>query len=353
MTALGLPVPPGFTIATTVSVDFAVAQAHPGRACERRSSAALARLEKTRRRALRRPERAAPRERPLRRARVDARHDGHDPEPRPERRDRRRARGAHREPALRVRRVPPLHRDVRRRRARRRRASTSSTRSTRRAAASRRRRASTRRASTPRSSSARSPTPIFPRSELEALVATLQGDRQEGDGQGLSRTIRASSSGGRSGPSSSPGTTSAPSSTAGCTTSPTSWGTACNVQAMVFGNLGDTSATGVAFTRDPSTGEKQLYGEWLPNAQGEDVVAGIRTPMPIRVVRAARTDDSLEAKMPEAYETLVAHRRDAREALPRHAGSRVHDPGRQALHAAVPHGEAHRRAPPCASPSRW
>ena len=59
---------------------------------------------------------------------------------------------------------------------------------------------------------------------------------------------------------------------------PASWGTAVNVQAMVFGNMGDTSATGVAFTRNPSTGEKALYGEFLVNAQGEDVVAGIRTP---------------------------------------------------------------------------
>src|SRR5262249_42294111 len=58
---------------------------------------------------------------------------------------------------------------------------------------------------------------------------------------------------------------------------PESWGTAVNVQAMVFGNRGETSATGVAFTRNPSTGEKQLYGEFLVNAQGEDVVAGIRT----------------------------------------------------------------------------
>src|SRR3984957_5662039 len=63
---------------------------------------------------------------------------------------------------------------------------------------------------------------------------------------------------------------------------PDDWGTACNVQAMVFGNLGATSATGVAFTRDPSTGENELYGEWLSNAQGEDVVAGIRTPPPLR-----------------------------------------------------------------------
>jgi pyruvate,orthophosphate dikinase len=81
---------------------------------------------------------------------------------------------------------------------------------------------------------------------------------------------------------------------------PDGWGTACNIQAMVFGNLGDTSATGVAFTRDPSTGEKRLYGEWLPNAQGEDVVAGIRTPHPL-----AGGEASLEAKMPEAYRQLV------------------------------------------------
>ncbi|MBX3203864.1 MAG: pyruvate, phosphate dikinase [Labilithrix sp.] len=86
---------------------------------------------------------------------------------------------------------------------------------------------------------------------------------------------------------------------------PESWGTACNVQAMVFGNLGDTSATGVAFTRDPSTGERVLYGEWLPNAQGEDVVAGIRTPMPIRV-SGKNDDESLERRMPEAFKTLVA-----------------------------------------------
>ncbi|MDP1092129.1 PEP/pyruvate-binding domain-containing protein, partial [Klebsiella pneumoniae] len=59
---------------------------------------------------------------------------------------------------------------------------------------------------------------------------------------------------------------------------PEAWGTAVNVQAMVFGNMGETSATGVAFTRNPSTGEKLLYGEFLVNAQGEDVVAGIRTP---------------------------------------------------------------------------
>src|SRR6185436_11503068 len=59
-------------------------------------------------------------------------------------------------------------------------------------------------------------------------------------------------------------------------------GTAVNVQAMVFGNMGDTSGTGVGFTRNPSTGEKEFYGEFLINAQGEDVVSGVRTPLPIR-----------------------------------------------------------------------
>ncbi len=77
---------------------------------------------------------------------------------------------------------------------------------------------------------------------------------------------------------------------------PSSWGTAVNVQAMVFGNMGDTSGTGVAFTRNPSTGEKKLYGEFLMNAQGEDVVAGVRTP---------QTIDQLKDIMPECYDQFV------------------------------------------------
>ncbi|ASY62015.1 Pyruvate,phosphate dikinase [Sinorhizobium sojae CCBAU 05684] len=85
---------------------------------------------------------------------------------------------------------------------------------------------------------------------------------------------------------------------------PSSWGTAVNIQAMVFGNLGNSSATGVAFTRNPSTGEKELYGEFLVNAQGEDVVAGIRTPQNItEPARIASGSDrpSLEKLMPEAF----------------------------------------------------
>jgi pyruvate, orthophosphate dikinase len=104
---------------------------------------------------------------------------------------------------------------------------------------------------------------------------------------------------------------------------PKSWGTAVNVQAMVFGNMGDSSATGVAFTRNPSTGDNQLYGEFLINAQGEDVVAGIRTPQEItEAARAAAKSDkpSMQTAMPEAfaeltriYKVLEAHYRDMQD----------------------------------------
>jgi pyruvate, orthophosphate dikinase len=88
---------------------------------------------------------------------------------------------------------------------------------------------------------------------------------------------------------------------------PDEWGTAVSVQSMVFGNMGDTSATGVGFTRNPATGENYFYGEWLPNAQGEDVVAGIRTPNPINEIgKSEHTKDlpSLETSMPIAYKDL-------------------------------------------------
>ena len=90
---------------------------------------------------------------------------------------------------------------------------------------------------------------------------------------------------------------------------PDSWGTAVTVQAMVFGNLGESSATGVAFTRNPSTGAKEIFGEFLLNAQGEDVVAGIRTPQPLteRARREAGDENpSLENLMPQAFADLVA-----------------------------------------------
>ncbi len=96
---------------------------------------------------------------------------------------------------------------------------------------------------------------------------------------------------------------------------PDEWGTAVNVQAMVFGNMGDNSATGVAFTRDPATGQNIFYGEYLQNAQGEDVVAGIRTPMPINVEGKHEPSQlSLEEVMSDQYNQLV----DVYQTLERH-----------------------------------
>ena len=88
---------------------------------------------------------------------------------------------------------------------------------------------------------------------------------------------------------------------------PAHWGTAVNVQSMVFGNMGDDCATGVAFTRDPATGRRQFYGEYLVNAQGEDVVAGIRTPQPINdSTKSDPSHKTLQEVMPEAYAELEA-----------------------------------------------
>ena len=114
---------------------------------------------------------------------------------------------------------------------------------------------------------------------------------------------------------------------------PDDWGTAVNVMEMVFGNMGDDSGTGVAFTRDPNTGERKLFGEYLTNAQGEDVVAGIRTPE--KISDLARL----------AAQSLRAVRRDRhapRAPLSRRSGSRVYRRAREALHAADPQRKTHR-----------
>ncbi len=131
---------------------------------------------------------------------------------------------------------------------------------------------------------------------------------------------------------------------------PEEWGTAVNVQAMVFGNMGDTSGTGVAFTRDAATGENIFNGEYLLNAQGEDVVAGVRTPQQITkegslrwaklagVSEEERASDfpSLEEKMPKVYNDLFDTQRKLEEPLSRYAGPRIHYPGRKTLAAPDP-----------------
>ncbi len=129
---------------------------------------------------------------------------------------------------------------------------------------------------------------------------------------------------------------------------PDDWGTAVTIQAMVFGNMGDRSATGVVFTRNPSTGANELYGEFLVNAQGEDVVAGLRTPQALTEAARGGTGDeqpSLEALMPDVFADAESGLRQARSAFPRHPGHRVHRAGRQALHAANPLRASARRKP--------
>ena len=115
---------------------------------------------------------------------------------------------------------------------------------------------------------------------------------------------------------------------------PHEWGTAVNVQAMVFGNLGDDCATGVALTRDAALGEPGFNGDYLINAQGEDVVAGIRTPQ--------RIEETLAKDMPQGLQRAGRDRQEARKALPRRAGHRVHGPARQGLDAANPQRQADR-----------
>ena len=263
----------------------------------------------------------------LGRARVDARHDGHRPQPRPQRRRGRDAREDVGRRALRLRQLSPLHPDVFERRARRRqstisRTSSSTTRTARatRSTPTSRPTTGARSSSTtrPRSQEATGkPFPQEPKDQLWGAIGAVFSSWMN------QRAITYRRLNGI----------------------PADWGTAVNVQAMVFGNMGETSATGVAFTRNPSTGENALYGEFLVNAQGEDVVAGIRTPQNITEAarKAAGSDKpSLEALMPDGVQPVRRHDATAREALPRHAGPGVHRRARQALDAADPQRQAHR-----------
>ena len=105
---------------------------------------------------------------------------------------------------------------------------------------------------------------------------------------------------------------------------PGDWGTAVNVQCMVFGNMGEDCATGVGFTRNPSTGENKFFGEYLINAQGEDVVAGSRTPRYITKQNRSSKKDSMEEIMPKVFKELKKHFYKVRKTLSRYAGHRVY-----------------------------
>ena len=321
MANIGLPVPPGFTITTEVCTEFYADGKKLPKALDADMRAAIARMEKVGRREVRRPEEPAAGLGPLGRARVDARHDGHDPQPRPQRRDGRRPGREVGQRALRLRQLPPLRRDVRRRRARPQAGEQGGPRSVRRDPRQRRRRRTA-------SSSTRSCRPTRSRSwsrEFKAEIKKRAGHRlprrSVRAARGAIKAVFRSWKNDRANVY------------RRLNGIPAEWGTAVNVQAMVFGNMGDDSATGVCFTRDPASGENVFYGEYLVNAQGEDVVAGIRTPQKI---------EELGKVLPEGLQGAARHPQEAREALPRHAGHRVHHRERQALHAADPQRQAHR-----------
>ena len=150
----------------------------------------------------------------------------------------------------------------------------------------------------------------LPVEALRELVAEFKAAIRERPRHRPARRTRSSSCAWPSAPSSAPGTTTAPTPTASSTTSPSTWGTAVTVQAMVFGNMGEDSGTGVAFTRNPATGENEFYGEFLVNAQGEDVVAGIRTPQKIGELAAAlarplpRSCEAVRGKLERHYRDM-------------------------------------------------
>ena len=126
---------------------------------------------------------------------------------------------------------------------------------------------------------------------------------------------------------------------------PDEWGTAVNVQAMVFGNMGDSSATGVAFTRNPATGDNLFYGEWLVNAQGEDVVAGIRTPNPLNEDTKNEQNKhlhSMQESMPGTYKELVDIRNILEKAFHDMLDIEFTIQEGSSLHASVPRRQAYR-----------
>ena len=261
MTIAGLPTPPGFTITTEACNDyFAAGEQLPDGLWDDVLEARQAR-SRADRQGLRRPGQPAPRQRPLRRQVLDAGHDGHGPQPRPQRGDAARPDRAHRQRAVRLGRLPAVHPDVRPDR-------------------DGRQGRALRRAARGGESARTAPTQDtdLDAAALQDLVAEFKSVVQADTGRDFPRTryeqldlaikaVFASWFGKRAGDY-----------RKNQEASPHDLGTAVNVVTMVFGNIGDDSGTGVAFTRDPNTGEKVLYGEYLTNAQGEDVVAGIRTP---------------------------------------------------------------------------
>ena len=310
MASIGLPVPPGFTITTEECVRYLHDGADFSDELRAEVAEALTHIEASGRQELRRCGRSAARLGPLGRAGLDAGHDGHRAQPRPQRRD-----GA-----------GPGQRS----------AATSASPGTAIAASSR---------CIPTSCSA-SITALFEEAleiakedngyfndtemtaeDWQALVGEFKAIVERRAGQAVPAGRERAAVGRDRAPCSTAGIRDRAKVYRRLNDIPGDWGTAVNVQAMVFGNMGETSATGVAFTRDPATGEQAYYGEWLVNAQGEDVVAGIRTPQYLTKARA-RGGRGQAAQHGRGHARGLcrtgARVRPARKALQGHAGHRVH-----------------------------
>ena len=287
-------VPAGFTITTEACVAYMTADREFPDGLDEQVAEALARLEEQAGKRLGDPDDPLLVSVRSRRARVDARDARHGPQPRPQRRVGRGPARDDRERALRLGLLPPLRADVRQRLPRHPRRALSRTRSRRskdEAGRDARHRARRRRpagAHRPSSSSSSATRPAR-----------------------TSRRTRASSCARRSGPSSTPGTATRAVEYRRINRIPDDWGTAVNVQQMVFGNKGDTSCSGVAFRRDEITGAPEPSGDFLPNAQGEDVVSGVRTPRDLSEMKELMPD--AHAELMEILRTLERHYRDMQD----------------------------------------
>ena len=282
---------------------------------------ALQHLEKDTGKTLRRPRRPAAGLGALRRPRQHAGHDGHHPQPGPERHHGPGRHQEHRQRALRLRLLPPLRDHVRRRRAGLQAGEQGRGRPLR--GAPRPDEEAPRRArSTPSSppTTSRSSSPSSRQAVHESVGKTFPEDPREqlwgAIGAVFGSWINDRAIAYRS-----------------LYDIPDTWGTAVNVQTMVYGNIGDDSGTGVAFTRNPATGENVFYGEFLVNAQGEDVVAGVRTPRPV---------DRARGGLARRLRPAPRGAPDARARDARHAGLRVHHRAGPPLHAADAQRQAHR-----------
>ena len=315
MTNAGLPVPPGFTISTGACNLYYDNGGKLTPAIETEIERHIARLEKSAKATL-----GSSTNPLLVSVRSGAKfsmpgHDGHDPQPRPERSGGRGAEDAHRQRPLRLRQLPPLHPDVRLGGAR-----------DSEGAFEHEFEAVKTRASAPRS------TPISTRRRCATSSTRFKGVVKDKTGKPFPQDPHDQLRMARNAVFRSWNNPRAKEYRR-IYDIPDAIGTAVNVQMMVFGNTGDRSATGVGFTRNPATGAKEFYGEFLVNAQGEDVVAGIRTPRPIA---------ELDRGDAEGLRAAAPDHDAAREALQGHPGLRVHDPGRPAVHAADAQRQAHR-----------